>query len=166
MWSYNEFVALSGEEADLWAAYLDVTPEGNWEGENIIHRRFDDIAFAKEHHLNLDQLQERWRTFRSILYDARAPRIRPGLDDKVILSWNALMIDALISAYKTFGEPNYLARAERAMSFLESHMRTGEGPGSVFMPEDNPTSQPSWMILLFCFERRFICWRSITMTGM
>lgn len=127
VWSYNEFVALAGEEADLWTAYLDVTPEGNWEGENILHRRFDDIAFSKEHHLNLEQLQARWRTFRSILYDARAPRIRPGLDDKVILSWNALMIDALISAYKTFGEPNYLARAERAMSFLESHMRTGEG---------------------------------------
>ncbi|MCF8236864.1 MAG: thioredoxin domain-containing protein [Saprospiraceae bacterium] len=127
VWTYEEFVAVASEHTDLWLDYMDITREGNWENKNILHRRTDDTTFADRHQVDLKWLQSEWRNLRSRLYDTRAPRIRPGLDDKVILSWNALMVEALLSAYKSFGDPSFLNRAEQAFEFIFRHMRSETG---------------------------------------
>ncbi len=126
VWSYEEFISAASEHTNLWLDYMDVSREGNWEGMNILHRRSDDPAFAQKHQVDLDWLRTEWRALRSRLFDIRAPRIRPALDDKVVLSWNALMIDALISAYKSFDEPAFRLRAEQALHFISRHMAAEE----------------------------------------
>ena len=118
VWSHEEFVRIAGDHATLWCDYLNVSPGGNWEGVNILHRSTDDASFARSQGMDIQTFRDRWATFREQLMATRSDRIRPGLDDKVILSWNALMIDASLTAYQAFGEEDDLIRANRALAFL------------------------------------------------
>lgn len=127
VWDHDEFTSVAGEEFAMWTSYLDVTPQGNWEETNILHRRWDDATFAASHHMNPAAFHQAWRSFRARLFDRRSPRIRPGLDDKVILSWNALMIDACLSAFRTFGDETHLERARQALGFINRFMRKEDG---------------------------------------
>ncbi len=127
VWDIEEFTSLAGEHSELWSRYLDVTLDGNWEGAAILHRRWDDDTFAKDQDVDKQWLRHEWRNFRSTLFEARSSRVRPGLDDKIILSWNALMIDACLSAYRTFGDPGHLLRAHRAVGFIKQHMQNEDG---------------------------------------
>jgi hypothetical protein len=103
--SEQELVALLGDRARAFNAYYGVLPEGNWEGTNVLWTpkpsQTDD--FARE---------------RALVYRARAQRVPPLLDDKILLSWNALAIGALAEAARVLEEPRYLAAAQRAADDL------------------------------------------------
>ena len=108
-----------------WFAELySLTDDGNWEhGRNILHRTQTDEAFAIRMGWPSDELSVRLATTHERLLRLRNERIRPGLDDKILCSWNGLMLKGLVTAYRVFGEPEFLTQALRNAYFLLKKMR-------------------------------------------
>jgi len=122
-----ELQEILAEEEPLFSQYYNVTEEGNWEeGVNILHRKQSDEAFAAQNNLTIPELQRRVATWKENIMAVRRNRVRPGLDDKILLSWNALMLRGLADAYEVFGEPQFLDLALRNANFLLQHLLNGE----------------------------------------
>ncbi|MSO66314.1 MAG: thioredoxin domain-containing protein [Pseudolabrys sp.] len=122
VWSKNEIVELIGPEAgEFFARHYDVSDGGNFEGHNILNR-LAGIARSEADEARLASL-------RAILLEARASRVRPGLDDKVLADWNGLTIAALVNAGIIFGEPSWIAMARRAFDFITKTMTKGDRLG-------------------------------------
>src|SRR5262245_33770552 len=95
VWSRQEIEAILGkEEAELLGSVYDVTREGNWEGHNILNRTRLDEQEARLLGIPVDDLRGRLKTARGKLYETRSRRTWPGRDEKILTSWNGLMIDA------------------------------------------------------------------------
>jgi uncharacterized protein YyaL (SSP411 family) len=120
VWSATEIDAVLGEDAALFKEFYDVTPGGNWEGHNILNRLYHP-ALADE------ETEDFLARCRRQLFAVRAPRVRPGLDDKVLADWNGLMIAALANAALTFERADWLALAGHAFAFIETEMAAPEG---------------------------------------
>ena len=106
-----------GERADEVSEYFGVTEQGNFEGRNILHL---PGGLAAERPELLDEA-------RRVLRERRAERVWPGLDDKRLASWNALMIAALAEAGAVLGREDYLEAALGCAEFVWTQMRTPEG---------------------------------------
>lgn len=122
VWSADEMGAVLGEAAEPVMQYYGVTDAGNWEGENILH--VDDASL-----LNQTGFSEMLEQSKSKLLEARAKRVRPALDDKILLSWNALAVSAYVKVYEALGDEVYLQQAEHTVKFLLSkfwHCADGE----------------------------------------
>jgi uncharacterized protein YyaL (SSP411 family) len=119
VWDKAEIDMVLGEDAALFNRYYGVSESGNWEGKNILtHGPGEHIDSSVEGH--------RLREARLRLLGHRGLRVRPALDDKVLLGWNALMNVALSKAYEALGDETYRERAITNMRFLQSHFK-GEG---------------------------------------
>jgi hypothetical protein len=95
-----------------------VTPEGKWEGHNILNRLGSlELGDAEQ--------EARLAGMRAKLLARRANRMRPGWDDKVLADWNGLMIAALVNAARTFERPAWLELAARAFDFVANEMTEG-----------------------------------------
>ncbi|KUG06814.1 thioredoxin domain-containing protein [Solirubrum puertoriconensis] len=117
-----------GDEAPLAADYYNCTAGGNWEhGNNILHRRYSDAAFAEVHQLTSGVVADLAAGWRRKLLEYRNQRVRPGLDDKILTGWNALMLRGLVDAYRTFHKPQYLELALQNAEFIEQNLRRGRG---------------------------------------
>jgi uncharacterized protein YyaL (SSP411 family) len=128
VWSQAEVEkVLGGAEAELFGAVYDVTPDGNWEGHNILHRDRSDEQEAKLLKIPVDELRRRLEASRRKLFEQREQRVKPGLDDKVLTSWNALMINAFAHAGQVLDSPRFTERAVAAANFLLTRMRSPEG---------------------------------------
>ncbi len=122
VWSKNEIVELIGPEAgEFFARHYDVTDEGNFEGHNILNK-LKDMPHSETDEARLSSL-------RTTLLEARADRIRPGLDDKVLADWNGLMITALVNSAIILEEPSWLDMAKRAFDFIARTMTKGDRLG-------------------------------------
>jgi uncharacterized protein YyaL (SSP411 family) len=122
VWSLQEITQVLGaEDAAFFARHYDVTAEGNFEG-HVILNRLARVPASEAEEARLAKLRER-------LFAARAPRVRPGLDDKVLADWNGLMIAGLANASVAFGEPELLAMAARAFTCIATHMTRGDRLG-------------------------------------
>ncbi len=130
VWTRDQVdAALGREDGEYFAACYDVTPEGNFEGKNILNRlRFLRVprssATQSDAALQYDLTTEepRLAALRYKLLEARAQRVRPGLDDKVLADWNGLMIAALANAGAALRQPPWLASASKAFAFVEQRM--------------------------------------------
>jgi uncharacterized protein YyaL (SSP411 family) len=127
VWDYEEVAGLLGPDAELFCAYYDITPRGNWEGKNIPWVIKPLATFAREKGVGEEELKALLQQGRGRLLQERNKRVRPGLDDKILLSWNALMNVAYSKAYAATGEEAYRQTAERNMTFLLGQMGAGEG---------------------------------------
>jgi uncharacterized protein len=110
VWDRTEVAELIGDDGANW---FGTTRRGNWEGKNILTRGQDQP----------EQLDE-WR---KTLYETRSKRVWPGLDDKRLASWNALMISALADAGAVLERDDYLEAARKAASFVLEEMRDDSG---------------------------------------
>jgi len=110
-WEAAEIERLLGADAATFSEVYDVTPEGNWEGKTILNRSAN-LALGDP------EVEAALAEQRAILFAARAKRVWPGWDDKVLADWNGLMIAALARAAPVFAEPAWLAAAERAFAFI------------------------------------------------
>ncbi|TXK50740.1 thioredoxin domain-containing protein [Pontibacter qinzhouensis] len=118
-----ELQELLEEEEPLFSKYYHVTAAGNFEhGRNILNRRISDEKFVQENQLAMEVLQEMKAGWKEKLMEARAQRIRPGLDDKILLSWNALMLKGLADAFYVFGEKQLLTLTLQNAEFLVKQM--------------------------------------------
>ena len=120
VWSETEIDAVLGKNATLFKRIYDVTPGGNWEGHTILNRSASMELLSDADEMAL-------AVARAKLLDARARRIRPGLDDKILADWNGLMIAALANASILFDEPAWLAASKRAYSFILTRMQAVVG---------------------------------------
>jgi uncharacterized protein len=122
VWSYDEVMRELGvEDGEFFARHYDVNPAGNFEGHNILNR-LTPLPRTDEDEMRLAAL-------RAKLFAAREPRVRPGLDDKVLADWNGLMIAALANASVMLAEPSWLDMAERAFAFIVRAMTRGDRLG-------------------------------------
>jgi uncharacterized protein YyaL (SSP411 family) len=122
VWSLAEIEQVLGkDEAAFFASHYDVTPNGNFEGHSILNRL--------KHLPRSMEDEERLAAMRSALLEARAKRIRPGLDDKVLADWNGLMIAALANAGALLDQPAWIAIAARAFLFIDANMARGDRLG-------------------------------------
>ena len=127
VWSQKEFTAVVGEDVDRWTTYLSVTPEGNWEGKNILCRSLSPAEHAEAWGIGMEEWQVRWAEVQERLLRHRETRVRPGRDDKVILGWNALLADGLLTAASTFHSKDWEDRAFSLLSTLESLLKREDG---------------------------------------
>jgi uncharacterized protein YyaL (SSP411 family) len=126
VWDEREVRNVLDADADLFCAFYDVTPHGNWEEKNILRRLNSYEEYAAAQGLELETLKSRLKASRERLFYERQKRTAPGLDDKVLLDWNALMVSAYADAYTALGHTAYREAAERGMDFLLKNM---EKPG-------------------------------------
>ncbi|MHC2993093.1 thioredoxin [Pontibacter sp. HJ8] len=123
----DELHDLFEHEEPLFSKYYHATAAGNFEhGQNILHRRISDENFAKENELELEVLEEMVKTWKEKLMEVRANRVRPGLDDKILCSWNALMLKGLADAYYTFGNKHFLHLMLQNANFLLQRLKQGD----------------------------------------
>jgi len=98
VWDKAEVENLLGEDAELFCDFFDVSPKGNWEHKNILRILKPIGLFTREKELDRDDFEQKMNSCLHKLSLARIDRIKPGLDDKIILGWNALMLKALAKA--------------------------------------------------------------------
>ncbi|MDX1657620.1 MAG: thioredoxin domain-containing protein, partial [Nitriliruptorales bacterium] len=124
VWSREEFsevVSGVGGDPDRWAAFFGVSEQGNWEGTNILHEPVPRARFVEERELDPDEFAKELEAVRQALYDRREERVHPGLDDKILASWNGLAITGLALAGVHLGERRYVEAAQAAARFVEEH---------------------------------------------
>ena len=121
VWTYAELHRILGSSADLIIDYYSVEEKGNWENSNnILFKTEEDISFAARNNISESDLKREIRHAKKILLGERSKRVSPGLDDKIITSWNALMLKAYIDAYNAFDNKDYLDRALQNAEFINS----------------------------------------------
>ncbi|THU41453.1 thioredoxin domain-containing protein [Niastella caeni] len=118
VWDKAEIEQVLQADAALFCEFYDVTEGGNWEHKNILNIRKPLEAFALEKNISEGSLQELLQQCREKLLQQRENRIRPLLDDKILLGWNALMNCAYSKAYSTFGNSRYEQVARENMDFI------------------------------------------------
>lgn len=118
LWDKKEVDELLKEESDVFCKYYDITESGNWDNKNIIRIINPLQSYIKANQLNNSQLSTLLQNGKKILLQARMKRVPPQLDDKIILSWNALMNKACSKAYAATGNTRYLNLALKNMDFL------------------------------------------------
>jgi uncharacterized protein YyaL (SSP411 family) len=128
VWSAGEIKqALGDDPAAAFAAVYDVTPEGNWDGHNILNRSRRLAQDARMLGMDEAELRGRLDEARRRLYEVRSRRVWPGRDEKVLTSWNGLMITAFAQAAAVLDRPDYAAAAARAADFILGRMRRPDG---------------------------------------
>ncbi|MFQ5380352.1 MAG: thioredoxin domain-containing protein [Dehalococcoidia bacterium] len=130
VWSLAEFERLLGREAAFGAACLGVTGAGNFKDphhpefdrRNVLTRRFDAAVVGARFDIDPEEIDPRLERLRRSLLDGRADRPRPGLDDKVLASWNGLALAAFAEAGRVLGDAYYLDTAGACAKFLRREM--------------------------------------------
>ncbi|HEV2918587.1 MAG TPA: thioredoxin domain-containing protein, partial [Actinomycetota bacterium] len=114
VWSWDELVAVAGEAV---AGHLGASPEGNWEGTNVL---WTPRPAGPELQAQVDEALPR-------LFEAREARVHPATDDKVLAAWNGLAISALAEAGRSFGEPRWTDAALAAAGFVLEQLSGEQG---------------------------------------
>ncbi len=121
VWSKEEIDGVLKEESELFCEFFNITPEGNWEnGKNVLFQMISIDEFAIEKNLDVEVLRTNIAKSKSLLLKERNKRERPALDDKILTSWNAIMIKGLVVAYKATGNEEYLKDAINTSEFIKS----------------------------------------------
>jgi uncharacterized protein YyaL (SSP411 family) len=127
VWSAREIREALGDDADLFMRIYGVSEEGNWEGHNILNLHLDPNSLAEQMGLEPSALGSQMARARAKLYDIRSKRVWPGLDDKVLTSWNGLTLAALADAGSALGRADYIEAATANAQFLHRTMRRESG---------------------------------------
>ena len=122
IWSEKEIDKVLGGDSGLFKKYYNVTAPGNWEETNILFTSFSKDKYAESENMSLAELSGFLDKCRVKLMKVRNSRIKPGLDDKIITSWNALMIKSLCDAFKAFNVDEYKQIAIKAAEFAREKL--------------------------------------------
>jgi hypothetical protein len=119
VWEPNDVEDIIGEEnAEIFCEYYDITPQGNFEGENILQVQVPSDIFARKLQMNVEELETLLADGKQKLFEAREKRIKPGLDDKILTSWNGIMIRGMAMGYQLTGKPEYLEASVKSAEFV------------------------------------------------
>jgi uncharacterized protein len=128
VWTPDEIEAVLGEDAGAaFGRVYDVTDAGNFEGRNILNLPKTLQQSAKILGRDEKELSAELASSRQQLFEVREQRVHPGKDDKIIVSWNGLMIDALSRAAAALDEPRYAEAATKAAEFIRRNLQRADG---------------------------------------
>ena len=122
VWSEVEIDSLLGEDAPAFKSYYGVRAGGNFEGKNILFVARDHAAAAEHAGVDIDLLETILTKGRRVLYAARAKREWPARDEKILASWNGLMLRGVSTAARVFERPDFRSLAVRNAEFLMREM--------------------------------------------
>ncbi len=122
IWTPEQFVEILGDDAEFAKKALSVVSDGNFEGANVL--RFSELPAiaAEEENSNEQDYLARLDVVFNKLYQARKLRAAPHQDEKIVVSWNAMMIETLAQASKSFSRPDYYLAAKNAMKYILDEM--------------------------------------------
>ena len=128
VWTKQELQKVLGEKAALVIDYYNVKEKGNWErGHNILFKSSTSSKrIAAKYKITEEALAQQILEAKKILLNERSKRIRPNLDDKILTSWNALMLKAYLDAYRAFGNQDYLDKALKNADFISQKMMASD----------------------------------------
>jgi uncharacterized protein YyaL (SSP411 family) len=119
VWSRDEVLRLLGEEGgEIFCRYYDVTDVGNFEHHNILHPTLTVEQLAKLFRREVREVQRLLAEAKHLLFTVREKRVKPGRDEKILASWNGLMLSAFAEAAKVLGTPHYAEVARKNADFL------------------------------------------------
>jgi uncharacterized protein YyaL (SSP411 family) len=122
VWSEDELDTLLGADSRVFKTYFGVTREGNFEGRSILFVSVDPAAAASRAGVDVETLTAVLVRARRVLYEARAKRIWPGRDEKILAAWNGLMLRGIATAARVLDRKDFKALAIRNAEFLEGQM--------------------------------------------
>lgn len=125
VWTTRELEDIIQDEMTRKAFYLfyDIRPEGNWEGgKNILFRHLPIRSISQQLNISEQEIETRVKEAETILLKHKANRVEPGLDDKILTSWNAIMLQGLVDVYKATGDKKYLEMSLQNASFIETYL--------------------------------------------
>ena len=119
VWNKEELQSILNEDFDLFKDYYNINNYGLWEHNNYVLIRNDsNDEIIKKHQISEEHLISKLNQWKSLLLEERAKRSRPRLDDKILTSWNALMLKGYLDAYRVLGERSYLESAKKNAEFI------------------------------------------------
>jgi hypothetical protein len=150
VWTKEELEVLLGPDFPLFAAVYTINETGLWEhGNYILLRKAETSALAFQFGITEDTLTQKTAAWKAKLLKAREARVRPGLDDKSLCSWNALMIKACTDAYRAFNEPRFLENAVTCATALLQRFRRSDG--GLFHSYKNGKATVNGFLEDYCF---------------
>lgn len=118
-WTPSEIERVFGAQAERVKRYYHINQTGHWEeGKHIPLRKHTDAAFAKTEGLTLSAWLQEKAQINDTLLTERSHRVRPGLDYKLLVSWNAMTAKGLLEAYRVFGEDAFMLRAIKILTWI------------------------------------------------
>jgi len=119
VWTKDELKKLLNKDFNLFADYYNVNDYGFWEHNNyVLIRNETDETFVTKYNISLSDLNKKKTSWKNLLLKERGKRNRPRLDDKVLTSWNALMIKGYVDAFRVFGNQEFLDTAITNAEFI------------------------------------------------
>ena len=123
VWTEEELTQLLGADFEIFKDYYNINSYGLWEhGNYVLIRDKNDEEIAQKHSISISVLKKKMEAALKILKTKRAEREKPRLDDKILTSWNGLMLKGLVDAYRYLGNEEYLTLALKNAKFLEKEM--------------------------------------------
>ena len=124
VWKKNDVEEILGSDSELFCIYYDVTDGGNFEGKTILANNIHTSALSFKFNIPEDKIKEKITECSQKLLNVRNKRTQPGKDDKVITSWNGLMISAFVKGYRVTNNISYLNTARNASDFFLTEFET------------------------------------------
>ncbi|EDP72363.1 hypothetical protein FBALC1_14717 [Flavobacteriales bacterium ALC-1] len=127
-WTKDDLKTELGEDFDLFKSYYNINATGKWEKDQfILYKTKTDNEFIKTNNITIKELHSKVLAWKKKLYEVRAKRERPRLDDKALTSWNALMLKAYVDAYRVFNKQSYLDKAIDNAKFIKENQIQNNG---------------------------------------
>ena len=123
VWQKEEIENVLEKDATVFCEFFDITEQGNWEGKNILRVLVPAEEFAASRNIGEHELNEILQQCLQKLAVERAKRTGPGLDDKIILGWNALMLKAIAKAAVVLQDESYKLMVEKNFRFIEENFK-------------------------------------------
>lgn len=129
IWSKKEIASIIDDQltTDIFCEHYGVTEGGNFEGHNILNVRVPLSNVGLRYGKTSDQAAKMIADASAKLFAAREKRVRPGRDEKILTSWNGLMISGFAKGYGITGDAKYLLAAKKAVDFIENRIAAADG---------------------------------------
>lgn len=128
VWDKEELEKLiPPQHLKVFCEYYNVFPNGNWEHSNILHITRPLSEVAEKNNISLEEAKTIIAEAKPKLFQTRTKRVYPGLDDKVLTSWNALMMKGYVDAYKALGNETYKTTALKNANFIVNEVLQSDG---------------------------------------
>lgn len=153
VWEKEELQSILKEKFELFADYFNINERGLWEHDNyILLRHESDETIATKYNISIPELQKIITKIKYRLLEIRNKRIRPGLDNKVLTSWNSLMLKAYTDTYNSFNEQHFLDVAIKNVNYLLKNAINNENEISHLVLSDKSTERENIGFLEdYCF---------------
>ena len=161
VWDQAEVQTILGADSEIFSMYYEVLPEGNWEHVNVLRVVGDVASIAMEKGMSEEAVEDILEKSRQRLMSARDQRIRPGLDHKILLGWNALMLSACAMAYRSTGDPAWYSLGKRNIEFFIDRFQSSAGDWHHVITDDQKQGV-AFLDDRAYLIRAFIEWHSVT----